>query len=57
VGLWIKLIRGMGFNPFSEIFFQKDYLEKAFIPLFLDHSTRQFESKPRATLNFPQVKW
>jgi hypothetical protein len=50
------LIRGAGFNPFPEIFFQKDSLEKAFIPLCLDHSSRQFESKPRAMLNCSQVK-
>jgi hypothetical protein len=56
VGLWIKLIQGAGFNPFPEIFFQKDSLEKAFIPLCLDHSSRQFESKSRAMVNCPQVK-
>jgi hypothetical protein len=56
VGLWIKLIRGAGFNPLPEIFFQNDSLEKAFIPLCLDHSSRQFESKPRARLNCSQVK-
>jgi hypothetical protein len=34
VGLWIKLIRGAGFNPFPEIFFQKD-CRKAFHTLVL----------------------
>jgi hypothetical protein len=55
VGLWIKLIWGVVFNPLLKIFFQNDSLEKAFIPLRLDHSSRQFESKPRAMLNYSQV--